>query len=96
VRIRLVPLYRLFVNKWYFDDLYDIVFVRTGGAIGRFAQQSFERVVVDGLIVGGTAGLARAGSAVVRGLQDGLLRVYAAVLLLGVAVVALYFLLQSS
>ncbi len=96
VTARLAPLHRLFVNKWYFDELYEIVFVRTGGAIGRFAQQSFERVVVDGLIVGGTAGLARAGSAVVRGLQDGLLRVYAAVLLLGVAVVALYFLLQSS
>jgi len=38
----------------------------------------------------------RAGSSVVRGAQDGFLRVYAALLLLGLALVALWFLLQST
>jgi len=96
VRRRLAPVHRLFVEKWYFDELYDIVFVRSGAAIGRFAQLSFERVVVNGVLVGGSAGLVRAGSAAVRALQDGLVRVYAALLVFGVAAVALYFLLQSS
>jgi NADH-quinone oxidoreductase subunit L len=63
--------------------------------VGRFGRQTFERVVVNGTLVGGTSGLVRAGSAAVRALQTGLLRSYAALLLLGGAAVTLYFLLQS-
>jgi NADH-quinone oxidoreductase subunit L len=92
---RLKPLYELSFHKWYFDELYDAVFVRPGATIGRFASNVFERVVIDG-IVNGTVSVVRAGSAVVRGAQDGFLRVYAALLLLGLALVALYFLLQST
>ena len=92
---RLRPLYELSVNKWYFDELYDVVFLRPGAAIGGFFVTVFERVVIDGL-VNGTVGVVRAGSSVVRGAQDGFLRVYAALVLVGVALVALWFLLQSS
>jgi NADH-quinone oxidoreductase subunit L len=45
--------------------------------------------------MGGTTGLVRAGSALVRAAQSGILRVYAGLMLVGVAAVALYFLLQS-
>jgi NADH-quinone oxidoreductase subunit L len=92
---RLKPLYELSYNKWYFDELYDAVFVRPGQTVGRFAANVFERVVIDGL-VSGTVAVVRVGSSVVRGAQDGFLRVYAALLLVGVALVALWFLLQSS
>jgi NADH-quinone oxidoreductase subunit L len=50
--------------------------------------------LVDAL-VGGSSLVVRAGSAAVRAAQSGLLRSYAALLVLGVAGVALYFLLQS-
>ena len=63
---------------------------------GRFGQQTFERVVVNGLFVGGTTGIVKAGSAAARALQNGFLRAYAALLVLGLVGVALYFLLQSS
>jgi NADH-quinone oxidoreductase subunit L len=96
VRARLRPLYELFVHKWYFDELIDLLVVRPWGWFGRFGQQTFERVVVSGALVGGTAGIVRAGSAAVRALQSGLLRAYAALLLLGLVGVALYFLLQST
>ena len=46
-------------------------------------------------MIGGSTGLVRAGSALVRATQSGLLRVYAGLMLVGVAGVALYFLLQS-
>ena len=63
---------------------------------GRFAQNTFERVFVDGTLIGGTTGIVRAGSAAVRAAQSGFLRFYAALLIvLGVAGVGLYFLLQS-
>jgi NADH-quinone oxidoreductase subunit L len=89
-------LHRLFVNKWYFDELLDLLFVRPFGWLGRFGQQTFERVFVSGTLVGGTTGIVRAGSAAVRAVQSGLLRAYAALLILGLIAVALYFLLRAS
>jgi NADH-quinone oxidoreductase subunit L len=95
VRERFVPLYRLFVNKWYFDEGIDLLIVRPWAWAGRFGQQTFERVVVNGVFVGGTTGIVKAGSAAARALQNGFLRAYAALLVLGVVGVALYFLIQS-
>ena len=51
--------------------------------------------MIDETLVGGTTGVVRAGSAAVRALQTGFVRYYAALLVLGVAAVGLYFLLQS-
>jgi NADH-quinone oxidoreductase subunit L len=96
MRERLPFLYRLFVNKWYFDELIDMVVIRPWGWFGRFGQQTFERIFVNGTLVGGTSGLVRAGSAAVRALQSGFLRAYAALLVVGAGAVILYFLIQSS
>jgi NADH-quinone oxidoreductase subunit L len=85
----------LFENKWYFDEIIDGLVVRPAAWLGRFAQNSFERVLVNGVLIGGSTGLVRAGSALVRATQSGILRVYAAMMLVGVVAVALYFLLQS-
>jgi NADH-quinone oxidoreductase subunit L len=88
-------LYRLFVEKWYFDELIDLLVVRPGAAAGRFARATFERLVIDDTLVGGTTGLVRAGSAAVRAAQSGFVRYYAALLVLGVTGVGFYFLLQA-
>jgi NADH-quinone oxidoreductase subunit L len=95
VRERLRPLYVLFVNKWYFDELIDAVVVRPAAAVGVFAKGTFERVFVDETLIGGTTGLVRAGSAAVRAVQSGFVRYYAALLVLGLTGVGFYFLLQS-
>jgi NADH-quinone oxidoreductase subunit L len=95
VRERFAPLHRLFVNKWYFDELIDILVVRPATWFGRWAQQTFERIFVGGA-VDATSGVVRAGSAAVRAAQSGFLRAYAALLVLGVVGVGLYFLIQSA
>jgi NADH-quinone oxidoreductase subunit L len=95
IAARFAPVASLFEHKWYFDELIDALVVRPGAWFGRFAQNSFERVVVDGALIGGTTGLVRAGSALVRGTQSGFLRLYAALMVLGIAGVGLYFLIQS-
>jgi NADH-quinone oxidoreductase subunit L len=94
-RERFKPLYTLFYNKWYFDELIDAVVVRPFAWGGRVARGSFERVIVDGTLIGGTTSLVRASSAAVRAIQSGFLRYYAAMLIVGVSAVSLYFLLQS-
>jgi NADH-quinone oxidoreductase subunit L len=95
VRARFAPLYTLFVNKWYFDELIDALIVKPARTAGRFANTTVERVLVDGAIVGGTTSVVRACSASVRAVQTGLLRYYAALLVVGVAALGLYFLLQT-
>jgi NADH-quinone oxidoreductase subunit L len=95
VRTRFAGLTSLFEHKWYFDELIDALVVRPGAWFGRFAQNTFERVVVNGVLIGGSVGIVRAGSALVRASQSGILRVYAALMLVGIAAVSLYFLLQS-
>ena len=94
LRRRLGPLYELSVNKWYFDQVDAQLVVRPGATVGRLGATVFERVVIDGL-VNGIVSVARVGSAVVRAAQNGFLRVYAALMLLGLVGVALWFLLQS-
>jgi NADH-quinone oxidoreductase subunit L len=96
VRERVPALHRLFVNKWYFDELIDWMIVRPFGWFGRFGQQTFERIFVNGTLIGGPSTLVRAGSAAVRAMQSGFLRAYAALLLAGAGVVILYFLIRSS
>lgn len=53
---RFAPIHRLFLNKWYFDELIDLVIVRPARAFGRWAADTFERLVISGGIVGGTTG----------------------------------------
>jgi NADH-quinone oxidoreductase subunit L len=81
-------------RKWYFDEAIDLVFVRPALAVGRWANSTFERYVIQG-VVAGTTELARGANAGVRGAQSGYLRSYALLLVTGFAGLGLYFLLQS-
>jgi NADH-quinone oxidoreductase subunit L len=94
-RQRFRPLYELAVNKWYFDEAIDFLVVRPALAIGRFANSTFERFVVDGL-VSGTKGTVAGASGIVRVVQSGFVRSYALLLIGGFAGLALYFLVSSS
>jgi NADH-quinone oxidoreductase subunit L len=96
IRARLGKPYSFFVHKWYFDEAIDLLIVRPFALFGRFSRDVFERVVVNGIIVGGPAGAVRAGSAAVRAVQSGFLRYYAALLLMGITGLGLYFLLAAS
>ncbi len=96
LRARLAGVHAFFARKWYFDELIDAVVVRPFAWFGRFARDVFERAVVNGVFVGGPSVAVRAGSAAVRAVQSGFLRYYAALLLLGVTALSLYFLLSAS
>jgi len=95
IQARFRALHTFFVNKWYFDEAIDAVFVRPTAWLGRFANSTFERVFVNGALVGGSSGAVRALSAAVRGLQSGYLRYYAALLLVGLTGLSFYFLVSA-
>ncbi len=95
LQARLKALHTFFVNKWYFDEAIDAVIVRPAAWLGRFASTTFERVVVQGALVGGTSGLVGLASAAVRRVQTGYLRYYAALLLIGITSLGAYFLVSA-
>jgi NADH-quinone oxidoreductase subunit L len=96
LRERLDALHTFLVNKWYFDELYEALFVRPAAAAGRFGRNVVETDFVQGTIVGGATGVVRTGMTIARTIQTGYLRAYALLLLAGLAGLALYFLIASS
>ncbi|HWE31963.1 MAG TPA: NADH-quinone oxidoreductase subunit L [Solirubrobacteraceae bacterium] len=96
LRERFRPLYTFLNNKWYFDELIDVLIVRPALMFGRFAESVLERAVVGGAITGGAVGAVRAASAAVRRAQTGFVRFYAAAMIVCISAVALYFLITSS
>jgi NADH-quinone oxidoreductase subunit L len=96
LRDRFAGVHGFLVNKWYFDELYAAVFVRPVATFGGFGRSVIETRFVQGFIVGGATGVVRVGTSFARSIQTGYLRAYALLLLLGVAALALYFLLASS
>jgi NADH-quinone oxidoreductase subunit L len=95
LRDRLRAPHDFLAHKWYFDELLDALFVRPARGFGRFGRTVVESELVQGLLVGGTTGAVRAGTAFARTIQTGYLRAYAALLFVGVGGLALYFLIVS-
>ena len=93
---RLPWLHRFLGRKWYFDELDDAVFVRPVAVFGSFGRRVIETDFVQGTLAGGATGIVRVGTSFARAIQTGYLRAYALLLLLGVAALTLYFLLNSS
>jgi NADH-quinone oxidoreductase subunit L len=96
LRDRLAPVHTFLANKWYFDELLDALFVRPGRRFATFGRVVVESALVQGLLVGGTSGVVRAGTAFARSIQSGYLRAYALLLFLGVGGLGLYFLIVSA
>jgi NADH-quinone oxidoreductase subunit L len=96
VRERFSGLYVFLSHKWYFDELIDFVVVRPTLWTGRMVVSVLERSVISGAVTGGTTGAVGAISAAVRRAQTGYLRYYAALMILALSGVALYFLISSS
>jgi len=95
LRERFTAVHTFLFRKWYFDELYDAAVVRPAAAFGRFGRNVVESAFVQGTIVGGTVALVRAGSSMARAVQSGYLRGYAALLLVGVSGLGLYFLITA-
>jgi NADH-quinone oxidoreductase subunit L len=86
------PLYQFLLNKWYFDELYDAIFVRPAFAIGRLFWKGGDGAIIDGL---GPDGITARVLDVTRGavrLQSGYVYQYAFAMLLGVAALATWYL----
>jgi len=78
-------LYQFLLNKWYFDELYDFIFVRPARWIGNALWRGFDDWLVDQTIVEGLGNRVKDLTARVVKLQSGYLYHYAFAMLIGVA-----------
>jgi NADH-quinone oxidoreductase subunit L len=79
-------LYKFLLNKWYFDELYDAVFVRPLKRFGQFLWKFFDEKIIDGLGPNGAALLTYLAAGRTAKLQTGYVYHYAFAMLLGLVV----------
>ncbi len=79
------PLYRFLLNKWYFDELYDWLFVRRARELGRFLWRRGDGNVIDGGINGLAMGIVPFFTRLAGRAQSGYLFHYAFAMVLGLA-----------
>ncbi len=85
-------LYLFLYNKWYFDELYDFLFVRPAKALGRFLWKKGDGAIIDGLGPDGiSARVLEAAKGAVR-LQSGYIYHYAFAMLIGATALVTWFL----
>ncbi|RWD66910.1 NADH-quinone oxidoreductase subunit L [Mesorhizobium sp.] len=86
-------LYAFLLNKWYFDELYDFLFVQPAKRLGRFLWKTGDGTIIDGLGPDGiSARVVDVTNRVVK-LQTGYLYHYAFAMLIGVAALVTWMML---
>ena len=90
------PLYAFLLNKWYFDELYDLVFVRPAFWLGRLFWRGGDQAIIDRFGPDGIAQTVLGATDRVVKLQTGYVYHYAFAMMLGVALFITYYLVFGS
>ncbi|HYG55891.1 MAG TPA: NADH-quinone oxidoreductase subunit L [Burkholderiales bacterium] len=86
------PLYALVNRKYGFDELYSWLFAGGARAVGKGFWRGGDQAVIDGLMVNGSARIVGWFSGVIRHFQTGFVYQYAFTMLIGVVILAFWFL----
>jgi NADH-quinone oxidoreductase subunit L len=89
-------LYQFLLNKWYFDEIYDFLFVRPAKRLGTFLWKEGDGRVIDGFGPNGIAARVMDVTDRVVRLQTGYLYHYAFAMLIGIAALVTWMMLGSS
>ncbi|MES2961115.1 MAG: NADH-quinone oxidoreductase subunit L [Pseudomonadota bacterium] len=89
----LKPLYKLSLNKWYFDEIYDVILVKPTKKLGDFLWKIIDMKIVDGL-PNGAAAFCKVMAGRVSKLQTGYLYSYSMWMVLGLISLLLFLILS--
>jgi NADH-quinone oxidoreductase subunit L len=87
------PIHTFLVKKWYFDELYDLIFVRTFRNIGTFLWQKVDVNTIDGYGPDGIAKVVKKISERASKVQSGYLYHYATVILVGLSLIITFLII---
>jgi NADH-quinone oxidoreductase subunit L len=89
----LKPLYKLSSNKWYFDEIYEVILVKPTKKLGDFLWKIIDMKIVDGL-PNGAAAFCKVMAGRVSKLQTGYLYSYSMWMVLGLVSLLLFLILS--
>ncbi|MDE0755245.1 MAG: NADH-quinone oxidoreductase subunit L [Woeseiaceae bacterium] len=89
---RTTGLYNVLERKYYFDDLYIKGFAAGGRKIGQFLWEKGDELIIDGILVNGTANSIAKFATVLRRIQTGYLYHYAFAMFIGMTVILAWLL----
>ncbi len=89
------PLYLFLLNKWYFDEIYEVLFVRSAKWLGGFLWKSGDGGVIDGSINGVAMGIVPFFTRLAGRAQTGYIFTYAFAMVLGIAVLVTWMTLSG-
>lgn len=92
---RIPFIYNFLLNKWYFDEIYDFLFVRPAKALGKFFWKAIDGGIIDRFGPNGFAAVSMSFSRQLSKLQTGYLYHYAFVMIVGVILIIGWFLYGS-
>ncbi len=87
------PLYNFLINKWYFDELYEYLFVRTFKRIGIFFWKNIDLKTIDRFGPDGISNLIKKLSVRAVKFQSGYIYQYAFIMLLGFSALLTYLII---
>ena len=87
--------YRFLLNKWYFDELYDAIFVRPAVRLGQHLWKFWDEKIVDGLGPNGAALITQLSAGRISRLQTGYVYHYAFAMLLGFLLVISWIVIRG-
>ncbi|WP_428408537.1 NADH-quinone oxidoreductase subunit L [Hyphococcus sp.] len=88
-------IYAFLKNKWYFDEIYDFLFVKPAIAIGRFLWKDGDGKTIDGVGPDGIAAAVAAGARRIVKIQSGYVYHYAFAMLVGIALLVTFILIRA-
>jgi NADH-quinone oxidoreductase subunit L len=91
--LRFRALYLFLLNKWYFDELYDRLFVKSAFSLGDGLWKTGDGMIIDGLGPDGIAATTRELAREASRLQTGYVYHYAFAMLIGVVALVTWYLL---
>ena len=89
------PLYTFLLNKWYFDEVYDFLFVRPARGIGNALWKGGDGAVIDGGINGLAMGVVPFVTRLAGRAQSGYLFHYAFAMVLGIVLIVTWFTIRG-
>ncbi|MEC3860052.1 NADH-quinone oxidoreductase subunit L [Mesobacterium sp. TK19101] len=89
------PLYLFLLNKWYFDEIYDVVFIQPARALGRLFWKKGDGTVIDGSINGVAMGIIPFFTRLAGRVQSGYIFTYAFAMVIGIAVLITWMTLSG-
>jgi len=89
------PLYRFLLNKWYFDEVYDLIFVRTTKWLGTFLWRRGDGNIIDGTLNGVALGMIPFFTRMAGRLQSGYIFTYAFAMVIGIGILLTWMTLSG-